>query len=74
MALVVDEVGLGGPVMDRLQQAGVPVFGFHSGKPARDSIYTSRRSEMCWAGALAERRQVSASMGASSTTREKRSR
>jgi hypothetical protein len=47
-ALVVDEVGLGGPVLDHLRKA-MPwcnIVGFHSGRPARDNIYNNRRSEL----------------------------
>jgi len=46
VAVVVDEVGLGGPLVDRLAAAGCPVYGYHSGKPARDGVYKNRRAEL----------------------------
>lgn len=46
VAVIVDEVGLGGPLVDRLAAAGVPVFGYHSGKAARDGVYKNRRAEL----------------------------
>lgn len=47
-ALVVDEVGLGGPVMDNLRQKApwLNIVGFHSGRPAKDHIYANRRAEL----------------------------
>lgn len=46
VAVIMDEVGLGGPMMDDLIRLGVPMFGYHSGKPARDGVYTNRRAEL----------------------------
>jgi len=48
-AVVVDEVGLGAGVLDRLLELGVPVVGFHSGKrAATPSLYQNRRAEAWW--------------------------
>ncbi len=44
--VIVDEVGLGGPVVDRLLELEVPVVGFHSGRVASDkALYGNRRAE-----------------------------
>lgn len=46
-ALVVDETGLGGPVLDHLRRAmpWCTMVGFNGGRAARDGIYANRRSE-----------------------------
>ena len=45
-AVIVDEVGLGGPIIDRLLEQGVPIVGFHSGRSASDrALYLNRRAE-----------------------------
>lgn len=45
--IVVDVVGLGAGVVDRLQELGEPVIGFHSGSRASDkSLYLNRRAEL----------------------------
>lgn len=46
VAVVVDEVGLGGPLVDRMAAHGVPVHGFHAGKTARSDHYKNRRAEL----------------------------
>lgn len=47
--ILIDEVGVGGGVLDRLQEQGYPVLGFHSGKPAASrSLYANRRAEAWW--------------------------
>lgn len=45
-AVIVDEVGIGGPLIDGLMRRGLPVYGYHSGRPARDNIYKNRRAEL----------------------------
>jgi phage terminase large subunit len=48
-AIVVDEVGLGGGVVDRLLELGLPVLGFHSGRPpAKRTLFSNRRAESWW--------------------------
>jgi phage terminase large subunit len=49
--IVVDVVGLGSGVVDRLQELGEPVWGFHSGsRPSDKSMYQNRRAEMWFRG------------------------
>lgn len=45
-AVIIDEVGIGGPILDGLTRRGVPVYGYHSGKPAKDNVYRNRRAEL----------------------------
>lgn len=46
--IFVDETGLGGGVVDRLRQLGVPVVGVNFGSRARDTRFADKRSEMWW--------------------------
>ena len=46
MRVVIDDVGLGGGVTDRLKELGVPVDGFNGGSAANEPrLYPNRRSE-----------------------------
>lgn len=58
--LVVDVVGLGSGVVDRLHEQGEPVYAFHSGaRAAEKSIYANRRAEMWFRlRRLLERREL----------------
>jgi hypothetical protein len=48
-AVFVDETGLGGPILDRLNQLGMQAFGVHfGGKALDDSHYVNRAAEMWW--------------------------
>ena len=50
MRVVVDDVGLGGGVTDRLKEMGVPVEGFNGGSAANEPrLYPNRRSEAWFA-------------------------
>lgn len=50
MRVVVDDVGLGGGVTDRLKEIGVPVEGFNGGATANEPrLYPNRRSEAWFA-------------------------
>lgn len=50
MRVVVDDVGLGGGVTDRLKELGVPVEGFNGGSTANEPrLYPNRRSEAWFA-------------------------
>lgn len=50
MRVVVDDVGLGGGVTDRLREMGVPVEGFNGGSAANEPrSYPNRRSEAWFA-------------------------
>ena len=47
--ILIDEVGVGGGVLDRLQEQGYPVIGFHSGRPASaKTLFANRRAEAWW--------------------------
>lgn len=44
--IIVDEIGVGGGVMDRLVELGLPILGFHAGgKAQRHAHYDNLRSE-----------------------------
>lgn len=48
--MIVDEVGVGGGVLDRLVELDEPALGFHSGRTAQNrSLFSNRRSEHHWA-------------------------
>lgn len=47
-ALFVDQSGVGGGLIDRLRQLGVPVLGVDFGGSPMDSRFQDRRSEMYW--------------------------
>lgn len=47
-AVFVDQTGVGGPVVDRLRDLGVPTFGIDFGGSALDTRFADRRSEMYW--------------------------
>jgi phage terminase large subunit len=50
LRVVVDDVGLGGGVTDRLKELGVPVSGFNGGSAANEPrLYPNRRSEAWFA-------------------------
>lgn len=50
MRVVVDDVGLGGGVTDRLREVGVPAEGFNGGSVANEPrLYPNRRSEAWFA-------------------------
>lgn len=50
--IVVDAVGIGGPVSDHLRAIGIPVVMFHGGLPARDvRRFADRRTETAWQAA-----------------------
>ena len=50
MRVVIDDVGLGGGVTDRLKELGVPVEGFNGGSTANEPrLYPNRRSEAWFA-------------------------
>lgn len=46
--IFVDETGVGGGVVDRLRQLGLPVIGVNFGSRPRDGRFADRRSEMWW--------------------------
>ena len=47
--IVVDEVGLGAGVLDRLLEQDLPAYGYHSGRTASGkTLFRNRRSEMWW--------------------------
>jgi hypothetical protein len=47
--IIVDAVGVGGPVADHLRALGLPVVMFHGGAPARDGVrFADRRTETWW--------------------------
>lgn len=46
--VVVDEVGLGGGVLDRLKEQGYTARGFNGGRTARDPRFLNARAEAFW--------------------------
>jgi phage terminase large subunit len=49
--IIVDAVGIGGPVADFLRALGLPIVMFYGGNPARDPRFKDRRTEVAWAAA-----------------------
>ncbi len=60
--IIVDMVGVGGPVYDHLKAIGLPVIGFNGGLPARDPRFVDRRTETWWNMAQDVKGQGDASM------------
>lgn len=47
--ILVDEIGLGGPILDRLREQGYPATGFNGARSPRDRRrFLNRRSEVFW--------------------------
>lgn len=46
--VIIDAVGIGGPVADQLRAIGLPVIMFNGGLPARDKRFLNRRAEVYW--------------------------
>jgi phage terminase large subunit-like protein len=47
--ILVDEIGLGGPILDRLREQGYPARGFNGARSPRDRRrFLNRRSEVFW--------------------------
>jgi hypothetical protein len=51
--IFIDAVGIGGPVLDRLRELGLPAVAVLSGNPARDIRFADLRTEIWWNGAQA---------------------
>lgn len=48
-AMLVDRIGIGAGIVDRLRELKIPVIGVHSGERAvEDDIYENKRAEMWW--------------------------
>lgn len=48
-AMLVDRIGLGAGIVDRLRELGIPHVGVHSGQRADESdMYLNKRAEMWW--------------------------
>ncbi|MFY7962524.1 MAG: hypothetical protein ACOVVK_20775 [Elsteraceae bacterium] len=49
-AAIVDEIGLGAGVLDRLREQGLPAFGVNVARPAQErERFVNRRAELWWA-------------------------
>lgn len=47
-AFFIDETGIGGGVVDRLRQLGIPVVGVNFGSKSKDAKFADKRTEMWW--------------------------
>jgi len=47
-ALFIDETGIGGGVVDRLRQLGIPCVGINFGSKPKDPKFADKRTEMWW--------------------------